>query len=93
MDIRIKRLVIDALKSRECSIIELSKDLCATSGTDEVNVVVTEVDAKTETIRITMLGGSINYEEVAKVVADHGATIKSIDEVNVYRLKAGLDNG
>lgn len=87
MVISIRRLVIDALKSRETSLIELSKALCAASGTDEVDIVVTEVDAKTETVKITMRGSNIDYEEVSKIIADHGATIRSVDEVNVYKAR------
>ena len=52
---------------------------------DEVDITVTEVDVKTETIRLVIRGGDINYEELSKVMADHGSTIRSIDEVSVSK--------
>lgn len=85
MVVKTKRLVIDVLKSREESIIELSKALCETEGTEEVDIVVTEVDAITETVKIIIRGFNINYDDVSKVITDHGATIRSVDEINVYK--------
>ena len=82
---RIRRIVLDSLKPREASIIELSRALCAVKGVDEVDITVTEVDVKTETIRLVIRGGDINYEELSKVMADHGSTIRSIDEVSVSK--------
>lgn len=85
MVIKVKRLVIDALKSREVSLMELSKALCEINGTEEVDVTVTEVDARTETIKIVMRGSNINFDEISKVITDRGATIRSIDEINVFK--------
>jgi hypothetical protein len=81
----IKRIVLDSLKPREVSIIELSQALCSVKGVDEVDITVTEVDVKTETIRLVIKGSNINYEELSKVMADHGSTIRSIDEISVAR--------
>ncbi len=50
MPVVIKRLLLDVLKPRESSIIELSKVICSINGIDEVEVIVSEVDSKTETL-------------------------------------------
>ncbi|MCP8314897.1 MAG: hypothetical protein H3Z53_11095, partial [archaeon] len=42
----------------------------------------------TETIKLTVRGSDIGYEELTKVMNEHGATIRSLDEVNVSRAKA-----
>ncbi|RLF11522.1 MAG: hypothetical protein DRJ98_03240 [Thermoprotei archaeon] len=84
--ISIRRLVLDTLKPREAPLIELSKALCEVAGIEEVDTVVIEVDARTETVKITIRGPDINYDEAAKIINDHGAVIRSVDEVNVYKL-------
>ena len=87
MSVHIKRMVIDSLKPRETTILDLSKAICDVKGVDEVDITVTEVDVKTETIKITVRGSDIAYEELTKVMSEHGATIRSLDEINVSRAK------
>ncbi|RLF16460.1 MAG: hypothetical protein DRJ97_01025 [Thermoprotei archaeon] len=83
--ISIRRLVLDTLKPREASLIDLSKALCEVAGVEEVDTIVTEVDARTETVKITIRGPDIDYDAAAKIINDHGAVIRSVDEVNVYK--------
>ena len=45
----------------------------------------TEVDAKTETVRVTLRGSHISYEAMSKMLSDHGVALRSIDEINVVR--------
>ncbi|MEM3438028.1 MAG: DUF211 domain-containing protein [Nitrososphaerales archaeon] len=87
MTVYIKRLVIDSLKPREITILDLSKALCEVNGVDEVDITVTEVDVKTETIKITIRGSNIDYESLTKAMSEHGATIRSLDEINVSKIK------
>jgi hypothetical protein len=88
MAVHIKRMIIDSLKPRETTILDLSKALCDVKGVEEVDITVTEVDVKTETIKITVRGSDISYEELTKVMSEYGATIRSLDEINVSRAKA-----
>jgi len=81
----VKRIVLDSLKPRETSIIELSQALCSIDGVDQVDITVTEVDVKTETIKLVIRGSNLNYEEISKTMADHGSTIRSIDEISVSK--------
>ncbi|MHC1563949.1 MAG: DUF211 domain-containing protein [Candidatus Hecatellaceae archaeon] len=85
MTASIRRIVLDSLKPREASIIELSQALCSVKGVNEVDITVTEVDVKTETIRLVIRGSNINYDELSKVMVDHGSTIRSIDEISVAK--------
>ncbi|MCP8315035.1 MAG: DUF211 domain-containing protein [archaeon] len=87
MPVHIKRIIIDSLKPRETTILDLSKALCEVKGVDEVDITVTEVDVKTETIKLVVRGSDIAYEELAKVMNEHGTTIRSVDEINVSRAK------
>ena len=87
ISVSIKRLVLDSLKPRETSIIDLSKAICKVEGVEEVDITVTEVDARTETIKLTVRGTNVNYEKLSETLNHYGATIRSIDEINVGKLK------
>lgn len=88
LPVSIKRLVIDSLKPRETTIVDLSRALASSKGVDEVDITVTEVDARTETTKLTIRGSDIDYEGVLKVMREHSATIRSVDEINVAMSKA-----
>jgi hypothetical protein len=83
MSVNVKKLLIDSLKSRELSIVDLSKALGSLSGVNEVNIVVVEVDSNTETLKVTMHGSQIDYSEVKEAMGKYGVSIKGIDEITV----------
>lgn len=85
MPVVIKRLLLDVLKPRESSIIELSKVICSINGIDEVEVIVSEVDSKTETLKVTIKGSQIDYGAVMKVIDKHGVSIKGVDEISAIK--------
>lgn len=85
MPVTVRRLLLDVLKPRESSIIELSKVICSINGIDEVEVIVSEVDSKTETIKVTIKGSQIEYDRVLKVIEKHGASIKGVDEISAIK--------
>jgi hypothetical protein len=85
--VNIRRLVVDSLKPRESSILDLSRTLCEVNGVEEVDINVTEVDAKTETIKLTIRGANIDYNGIGKSLNEHGATIRSVDEISVDKVK------
>jgi hypothetical protein len=85
--VNIRRLVVDSLKPRESPILDLTRTLCEVNGVEEVDINVTEVDAKTETIRITIRGTNIDYDGIGESLNDHGATIRSVDEISVGKVK------
>jgi len=82
----VKKIVIDALTPRDTSVLDLAKALCDISGIHEVDLTVVEVDAKTETVKLTLHGNNVDYDNIAKVISDHSSTIRSIDEINVSKL-------
>ena len=87
MPVSIKRLVIDSLKPRETTVVELSRALADSKGVDEVDIIVTEVDARTETTKLTIKGMDIDYEQILNVMKEHGATVRSVDEISVAKSK------
>ena len=81
----IKRLVLDVLKPHNPSIIEISRRIGALDGVAGVNCALDEGDQETESIKITIDGPKINFEEVEAVIKDCGAVIHSIDSVSSGR--------
>lgn len=86
MPIAVKRLLLDILKPRELSIIELSKALCSVKGVEDVDITVTEVDSQTETIKVTIKGSHIETDALKAVIEKYGVSMKGMDEISVTRI-------
>ncbi|MGC9085526.1 MAG: DUF211 domain-containing protein [Thermoproteota archaeon] len=80
--------MIDGLKPREITIVSLSKTLCSVSGVEEVSIVVTEVDTKTETVKLTITGSNIDYDSIVKAMSENSTIVRSIDEVTAAKIKS-----
>lgn len=87
MSVRIRRVLLEALKPRESTIMDLSKSLCSIEGVDECGIVVVDVDVKTETIKLTLRGHNIDYDAVSKIMEEQALSIKGIDEIDVEKVK------
>ena len=87
MAIHIRRVLIEALKSRETSLVELSQTICSVNGVEECDIVVTDVDAKTETVKLTVRGANIEYGGILNILQENGVSVKGVDEVNVSKVK------
>ena len=83
MAVKVKRLVVDSLKPLETPKLDLVRALGRVEGVDGVTLSVTEVDSKTETIRLVITGQDINYNRVQDVFGRFGAAVRSIDEIEV----------
>ena len=78
----IKRIILDVLKPHQPSILEVADRLGNLEGISGVNISLEEVDADTDSIKITIEGNNINYEAVKKEISECGASIHSIDGVS-----------
>ena len=78
----IKRLILDVLKPHTPSIIELAERLGDLPGISGVNISLEEVDAETDSVKITIEGTDISYQSVKKEISECGAVIHSIDGVS-----------
>ena len=76
---------MDVLKPRELSIVELAKALGAVDVEGEVEIIVSEVDSKTETLKVTIRGANIDYVLVSTIMDQYGVSIRGIDEINVAK--------
>ncbi|MEJ1409131.1 MAG: DUF211 domain-containing protein [Candidatus Sedimenticola sp. (ex Thyasira tokunagai)] len=79
-----RRLVLDVLKPHQPNALDFSSAL-ADLGTDyRVKLTVTEVDKKTESTIVTIEGADINFKNIQTAIEKMGASVHSIDEVEVY---------
>ena len=78
----IKRIILDVLKPHLPSIIEMSQKLSDLKGVSGVNISLQEVDKDTDSVKITIEGTDIEYEEVERVIDECGAVIHSVDGVS-----------
>ena len=78
----IKRIILDVLKPHKPSIIELARRISSIEGISGVNISLEEVDAETDSIKITIEGTNISYDCVEKEISECGAVIHSIDGVS-----------
>jgi hypothetical protein len=87
MSIHIRRVLIEALKPRETRLVELSEAICSVNGVEECDIVVTDVDVKTETIKLTVRGPNIEFDGISKIMQEYGISIKGVDEISVSKTK------
>ncbi len=85
MSVNVKRLLLDVLKPREISIVELARAIGAVDGVEAVDIVVSEVDSKTETIKVTVSGPKIDHDSVSKIMEKYGVSIRGVDEISVAK--------
>ncbi len=78
-----RKLVLDILKPHQPDALKFSSTL-ADLGTDYcVKLIVTEVDKNTESTIVTIEGADINFDTIKEAVEQMGASVHSIDEVEV----------
>lgn len=80
--IRLKRLVLDILKPHEPNVLEFST-LLAEQDNLRVTLTVLEMDDKTETLKVVIEGPDIDFERIRNEISEFGASLHSIDEVEV----------
>ena len=78
----IRRLVLDVLTPHEPNIVDFARIL-ASQGDYEVSVTVLEMDDKTETLLVVIEGEDVDFDGIAAAISDFGASLHSIDEVEV----------
>lgn len=78
---KIRRLVLDALKPHEPTIIEWASMLSDIDGIAAVNISIFEIDRQVENAKITIEGENIAYEQAFAVIEELGGSVHSIDEV------------
>lgn len=81
----IRSLTLDVLKPHEPLIIELADRLAAIESVSYVTITVIEVDANTETIKLSLVGEAVDFDAIRAEIEATGATIHSVDRVSAGR--------
>ena len=79
----VKRIVLDVLKPLEPNALTFASAIADRLPGCRVTVTVSEVDAKTETTLVTVEGDAIVYDDLAATIGSLGASVHSIDAVEV----------
>lgn len=78
----VTRVLLDVLKPHEPNVLELSRAL-ADVGDYRVCVRVVAMDKNTESLEIEVAGMALDFEALHQVIRDFGASLHSVDEVDV----------
>ena len=73
---------MDILKPHKPNCLDFGKAI-AELGLYTVALTVIEKDDQTETVQAVITGNNIDFEGIQRVIADLGASLHSIDEVEV----------
>ncbi len=81
-------ITLDILKPHEPSILDLAEKVNALKGVKKVIINISEVDAETETIKMSVIGNNINFQEIKRTIEENGGAIHSIDHVSLEKLNS-----
>ncbi len=79
-----RRLVLDVLKPHQPNALDFSSALANLGADYRIKLTVTEVDKKTESTIVTIEGADIHFDDIKAAIEKMGASVHSIDEVEVY---------
>lgn len=80
---RITRLVLDILKPHDPPVVIFAQHLAEVSSGLTVEVDVVEIDDMTQTLSVTLEGQNIDLDTISEVIGTLGASLHSIDKVQV----------
>ena len=79
----IKRIVLDVLKPRHPNGLEFTSTIARKSPGTRIELTVTEVDERTETVVLVIEGDNLQYGTIAETISSMGGSVHSIDKVEV----------
>ena len=84
--IKVKKLILDILKPHQPNALEFASALAEKGNDIQVTLIVDEVDEKTESVIVEILGNDIIFEDLTERIKELGASVHSIDEVQVLNV-------
>ena len=79
----LKRIELDVLKPHHPNGLVFGSTIADKSPGARIELRVTEVDEKTETVVIVIAGEKLQYEAIVEAISNMGGSIHSIDKVEV----------
>lgn len=87
---KIRRLVLDVLKPHQPNALDFAASLADLGPDYKVKLTVVEVDEKTESTILIIEGLDIQFDAISEVIGQMGASMHSIDEVEVESSEPNL---
>lgn len=78
----VRRLLLDVLKPHQPNALEFAYRL-ASVNTGQVKITVEAVDEHTESLQIEFTGDGLLFDQIQAAITEMGASLHSIDEVDV----------
>ena len=82
-----RKLVLDVLKPHQPNALDFSSALASLGPDYVVKLIVSEVDKQTEGTILTIEGSDIHFDDIKAAIEKMGASVHSIDEVEVHSAK------
>jgi len=82
---QIRKVVFDVLKPHRPTGLEFASAVAEKCPGSVVNLKVAAVDQNTESVFLRIEGGSLDYEVISETILQMGASIHSVDEVEVMQ--------
>ena len=79
----LKCIELDVLKPRRPNSLDFSSMIADKLPGARIELAVTEIDEKTETVVIVITGKNLQYKAIAEAISNMGGSIHSIDRVEV----------
>lgn len=79
----IRKIVLDVLKPHQPNGIDFTTALADLSPDYQVRFTVVEVDEKTESVIVVLEGEDIVFDPIVDLIKTMGASVHSVDEVEV----------
>lgn len=86
---KIRRIVLDVLKPHQPNAIDFATSLAKLATDCRVKLTVSEVDKMTESIILEVEGSDLQFEDLNEKIKKMGASVHSIDEVEVNGTPTG----
>jgi len=81
--IKVKKLILDILKPHQPNALEFASALAEKGNDIQVTLIVEAVDEKTESVIVEIEGNEIIFEHLTERIKELGASVHSIDQVQV----------
>ncbi len=82
-----RKIVLDVLKPHQPNGVDFAAALADLSPDYQVRLTVVEVDEKTESVIVVLEGENIAFDPIVDLIRKMGASVHSIDEVEVHGSK------
>ena len=79
----VKKVVLDVLKPHQPNALEFSRAIADVGDDYHVCLTVVEMDEKTETLQLEIEGDSVDMDAIESAISSLGASLHSIDQVEV----------